>query len=213
MEKETQTKDNIFKKGWIQSLVAVIIIFGSLCGFLFWQSNRNTVLIENSDLEAPIINLSPTSPGTLNALYVKEGDRVTADEQIALVGSQIISTKTPGIVSYAPNLLGAFFAPGQTVVSIVNDQDMKVVGSIEETKGLENIKAGQRATFTVDAFPGQTYEGVVDEISATSSDTGIVFSISDKRPTKKFDIKVKFDSSAYPELKSGMSAKIIVYTQ
>ena len=90
---------------------------------------------------------------------------------------------------------------------------MKVVGQIEETKGLKNIAAGQRATFTVDAFPGKTYEGVVDEVSAVSDDTGVVFDISDQRPVKKFDVKVRFNVADYPELKSGMSAKITVYTK
>ena len=89
---------------------------------------------------------------------------------------------------------------------------MKVVGEIDETKGLKSIVVGQRATFTVDAFSGKKYEGVVDEISPTSNDTGIVFSISDKRPIKKFDIKIRFNTASYPELKNGMSAKITVYT-
>jgi len=206
-------KESILKKGWMQSLIAVIVIFGFLIIFLFWQSEKNTILIENSDLEAPIINLSPTTPGVLNALYVKEGDRVLANSQIALVGSQIIYTKNEGIISYAPIVLGAYFSPGQIVASIVNDQEMKVIGQIEETKGLSDIVEGQRATFTVDTFPGKSYEGMVSEISPTSNDTGIVFSISDKRPIKKFNVKVQFNVTAYPELKNGMSAKITVYTK
>ena len=206
-------KESVFKKGWVQSIIAVIVIFGLLSVFLFWQYERNTVLIENSDLEAPIINLSPVSPGVLNALYVKEGDRIAANSQIALVGSQIIYSKDGGIVSYAPVVLGAYFSPGQIVASIVNDKEMKVVGEVEETKGLKNIAVGQRATFTVDAFSGKNYEGIVDEISPTSNDTAVVFSISDKRPIKKFNVKVRFNVSDYPELKSGMSAKIRVYTK
>ena len=213
MEKEQNKKENIFKKPWMQSLIAMVSIFGLLAVFLFWQSNKDTIFIENSYLEAPVVNLSPSTPGILNALYVKEGDTILANSQIALVGSQILSAKDGGIVSSAQQILGTYFAPGQTVVSIVNVQDMKVIGSIDETKGLENIKAGQRATFTVDAFPGKEYEGIVDQISPISNDTNVVFSISDKRPIKKFDIKVSFNVSLYPELKSGMSAKITVHTK
>jgi len=212
MEKE-QTKENIFKKPWVHSLISFIIIFGLLAVFLFWQTDKNTVFIENSDLEAPIINLSPTLPGVLNTLYVKEGDQVEANSSVALVGSQTISTDDGGIVSYAPDVLGSYFSPGQTVVSIVNNAEMKVVGQIDETKGLSSIHAGQRATFSVDAFPGKTYEGIVDQVSAVSDDTSVVFDISDQRPIKKFDIKVRFSVADYPELKSGMSAKITVYTK
>ncbi|HEV7424090.1 MAG TPA: efflux RND transporter periplasmic adaptor subunit [Candidatus Paceibacterota bacterium] len=206
-------KQNIFKKPWVHSLISFVIIFGLLALFLFWQAGQGSVLIENSNLEAPIISLAPSTPGTLNALYVKEGDRVPANAQVALVGSQIIYAKDGGIVSSAPASLGSYFAPGQSVVSVVNDAEMKVVGQIEETKGLKNLKTGQRATFTVDAFPGKRYEGVVDQIGVVSDDNGIVFSISDKRPIKKFDIKVRFNVVSYPELKSGMSAKVTVYTK
>jgi len=206
-------KKHLFKRPWIHSLISFVVIFGVLAGFLFWQTKKNTVFIENSNLEAPIINLAPSSPGVLNALYVKEGDQVEANSQVALVGSQIISTKDGGIVSGAPVVLGSYFSPGQTVVSIVNVAEMKVVGQLEETKGLDSIKAGQRATFSVDAFPGKTYVGVVDSVSQTADNTGIVFSISDKRPTEIFDVKVRFNVADYGELKSGMSAKITVYTK
>jgi len=204
-------KTPIFKRPWVRSITAIVIIFGALAGFLYWQSTKDTVAIDNSDIEAPVINLTPSAPGTLNALYVKEGDHVTANQQVALVGSETISTKNAGIVASAPLLLGAYFMPGQTVVSVVNNQEMKAVGQIDETKGLSDVKIGQRASFTVDAFPGKRYIGTVSEISPTSNDNGIIFSISDKRPVKKFDVKVTFNVIDYPELKSGMSAKITVY--
>ena len=213
MEDNIQNKKHIFKRPWMRSLISFVVIFALLGAFLFWQLEKNTVLIENSNLEAPIINLAPSTPGVLNALYVKESDQAPANTEVALVGSQIISTQDGGIVAYAPNVLGSYFSPGQTVVSIVNVAEMKVVGQIEETKGLNKIKVGQRATFSVDAFSGRTYEGVVDEISPVSNDTGIVFNISDQRPIEKFDVKVRFNVSDYPELKSGMSAKITVYTK
>ena len=205
--------ESFLKKPWVLSAVSFIVIFGLLGIFSYWQESSNTVFIENSNLEAPIINLAPSSAGTLNALYVKEGDVIPANAQVALVGSQIISTGDGGLVATAPDVLGSYFAPGQTVVSVVNTSQMKVVGQIEETKGLDRIKVGQRATFTVDAFPGKNYEGVVDNISAVSDNTGVVFNISDQRPIENFDVEVQFNVAQYPELKSGMSAKITVYTK
>ena len=210
IEKETV---HILKRPWMQSLISFVVIFGLLGIFLFWQISKNSVFIENSNIEAPIINLSPSSAGVLNALYVKDGDQVGENTQVALVGSQIIYTKDGGVVSNAPVVLGSYFAAGQTVVSIVNTGEMKVVGQLEENKGLNKIAVGQRATFSVDAFSGRTYVGVVDSVSQTADSTGVVFSISDKRPTEIFDVKVRFNITDYPELKDGMSAKITVYTE
>lgn len=206
-------RENIFKKPWVQSLVSVVVVFGILAGFLFWQIERTSVAIDNSYLSAPVVNLTPNTSGILNGLYVKEGDVVAENSPIALVGSQVIYTKEAGVVSSAPQALGSYYSVGQTVVSIVCNQKMRVVAQIEETKGLSNVKLGQKASFTVDTFSGKTYEGVVSEIGLTSNDTGIAFSISDKRPIKKFNVYISFDVSKYPELKSGMSAKATVYTK
>lgn len=214
MDKEGNKKSNILKeKPWIASILSSTLIFGLLGVFLFWQIKAGTVFIENSQLEAPIVNLSPVTAGTLNALYVEAGDRVNANTQIALVGANTITTKEGGVIMHTPDALGGYFTPGMTVVSLVKTEAMKVVGSIEENKGLKDVAVGQRATFTVDAFPGKKYSGIVDEISATSEETGVLFSISDKRPIKKFTVTVRFNIAEYPELKSGMSAKITVHTR
>ncbi len=213
MNEEHTKKPSFIKRPVVQSIIGIVAIIVLLGGYIFWQSNRNTVFIENSFITAPIISLSPSTAGTLNALYVTEGQTILANTPVALVGTNIVVSKESGIIVNVQNSVGQFFTPGQAIVSMVHPEDMRVVGSIDENKGLDEIHVGQKATFTVDAFGSKTYVGTVDEISSTADDTGVVFSISDKRPTEKFDIKVNFDQAAYPELKNGMSAKITVYTK
>ena len=212
-EEQNTKKESMLKKPTTQSIIGIVVIFILLGGFLFWQSNNGTISIENSYIDAPIINLSASTPGILNALYVSEGDIIAANTPVASVGTDIVTSKQSGIVVGVANNIGEFFAPGQIIVSMIHPEDLRVIGTIDETKGLEEIKSGQKVTFTVDAFGGKTYVGVVENVSQTSDDTGVVFSISDTRPTKKFDVKVRFDVASYPELKNGMSAKITVYTK
>lgn len=206
-------KPGMLSKPWAQSLLIAAVIFGSLGTFVYWLSIKNIVYVENSYLQAPVTNISATTAGTLNEIYVTEGDSVAVNQAVALIDSQIIYSKESGVVSSAPKVIGDYYNPGQTIVSVVVNKKMRVVGSLEENKGLERIASGQRVSFTVDTFPGKTYEGTVDEVSAVSNDTGVIFSISDKRPIKKFDVYVNFDTEKYPELKSGMSAKLYVNTR
>ncbi len=201
------------EKPWVKSLIFAVAIFTVLISFLYWQSVRGVVSIENAVLKAPVVNLSPVAPGTLNALYVHSSDVIAPNTAVAMVGTTTVVSKEGGIVVNTPDALGGYYTPGMTVLSVIKTSDMKVVGALEENKGLENVAVGNRATFTVDAFSGKTYEGVVDEVSPTSDDTGVLFSISDKRPTKKFDVTVRFSAAQYPELKNGMSAKITVHTK
>ena len=209
----TPKKESFFKQPHVQSIMGIVVIAALLGGFIFWQSSKNTVFIENSFVEAPVISLSSDTPGTLNALYVTEGQAIGANTPVALVGTATVNSKQNGIVISAPNQIGTYFNPGQTIVSMIHPDDLRIVGAVDENKGLSDVQVGQKATFTVDAFGSKVYTGVVDEISSTSDDTGVLFSISDKRPTEKFDVKVRFDVAAYPELKNGMSAKITVYTK
>ena len=209
----TPKKESFFKQPHVQSIMGIVVIAALLGGFIFWQSSKNTVFIENSFVEAPVISLSSDTPGTLNALDVTEGQAIGANTPVALVGTATVNSKQNGIVISAPNQIGTYFNPGQTIVSMIHPDDLRIVGAVDENKGLSDVQVGQKATFTVDAFGSKVYTGVVDEISSTSDDTGVLFSISDKRPTEKFDVKVRFDVAAYPELKNGMSAKITVYTK
>ena len=212
-EEQNTKKEKLIKRPHVQSIIGIAVICIALGGFIFWHTTANTILIENSDLEAPVINLSGSTPGTLNALYVKEGDVISANSPVALVGSDIVTSKESGVVVGVQNNIGEFFTPGETIVSMIHSEDMRVVGAIDENKGLDQVVVGEKATFTVDTFGSKTYVGVVDSISSTSDDTGVLFSISDKRPTKKFDVKVRYNIADYPELKNGMSAKITVYTK
>jgi multidrug resistance efflux pump len=90
---------------------------------------------------------------------------------------------------------------------------MRVVGTIDENKGLNNIQVGQAVSFTIDALPGSTYWGYVDEISPSAKAAAFSFASSTERATQQFIVYAKFDSANYPNIKNGMSAKMVVYTK
>jgi multidrug resistance efflux pump len=198
------------KKKIIIGAVAFVVVAGTI-GLIVWFSLQSRVYTDAAAISAPITQLSPDSAGSLEELFVAEGDYVSADQPIARVGDEIIKAKSDGIVVSINNDIGTNFSPGQEVASMISPADLRVVGHIDEDKGLKYIQVGQPVTFTVDAFGGKKYYGVVDEISDTSRESDIVFNISDKRQVQEFDVKVRFDINAYPELKNGMSAKIWIY--
>jgi len=144
-------------------------------------------------------------------VYVNEGDTVTANETVARVGDQLIQAKVAGIVISVPDTVGAQVNSGTPVVTMIDPTQLRVVGQIDENKGLSSVKVGDSVTFTVDAFGGQQFSAVVDEISPTSNQSGIVFNISNSRETQQFDIKARFDTTADSQLKNGMSARMWIY--
>ena len=192
-------------------LAIVILVLGGVA--VYFMIAGKSVYIDTATISAPLIELTPTNAGPLNAVYVNEGDIVAANTPVAEVGTEIISTKVSGTIVQVTNTIGAQIAPGQAVIEMIDPSQLRVVGSIDENKGLAQIQVGDPASFTVDAFGSKSFTGVVDEIAPTSNQSDVVFNISDQREIQQFDIKVRFDESIYPELKNGMSARIWIYKQ
>lgn len=206
---EKKLMDNPWvKAGGVVALVAAIV-----GGLLYWQTESTRVSIDKSLIAAPQIALSPSQPGQLSQVFVNEGDFIKANAPVAKVGDELIKSKVAGEVISVRNDIGKIFNPGESVVVMVDPKELRVVGTIEENKGLDQIHIGQQVSFTVDAFGSREYAGVVDEVSPTAKASGVVFNISDKRATQEFDIKVRFNQDKYPELKNGMSAKITVFKE
>ena len=191
-------------------LGAMFVICVAAGGAMYWKFSSGRISIDKSSITAPRIELGPSAPGVLQEIDVHAGDIILPDTVVARVDTQIIKSKNGGLVIAVQNDIGKRFNPGESVVSMIDPQDLRVVGQLGEDKGLQDVRVGQRALFTVDTFGSRTFTGTVDEISPTSHDSGVVFNISDQREKKVFDVKVRYDVTEYPELKNGMSAKFTI---
>lgn len=211
IKKEEKTLVRMLRNVWIVTGLAVLVIVGGAGSIAYWKITSTRIAVDTAEISAPEIDLAPQNPGVLNALFVHEGDEVPADTAVAQVGNELVKTKVGGVVISIKDNIGKLFNRGETVAIMIDPQALRVEASIQEDKGLSEIHVGQRAVFTVDAFGSKEYGGVVDEISPTSKQSGVIFNISDKRAIKEFIIKIRFDQNLYPELKNGMSAKIWIY--
>jgi HlyD family secretion protein len=101
---------------------------------------------------------------------------------------------------------------GQTVASSLNTPTlfviakdltkMQVQAAVDEAD-IGNVKNGQRVTFTVDAFPDNTFEGKVNEVRLRPSVSSNVVTYSTIIDAPNDDMK----------LKPGMTANITVFTK
>lgn len=192
-------------------LLLVLLLAGALGGGVYWVNAQKTIYTDQAEISAPVIALSPEVPGPLEQVMVNPGDKVKADTVVARVDDQLVKTKAAGIIVETQTELGKIFNPGQAVATMIIPEDLRVIGHIDENNGLSQIQIGQRVIFTVDTFGSKQYVGMVDEISQTSRQSDVVFNISGSRQIKQFDVKVRFNTDQYPELKNGMSAKVWIY--
>jgi multidrug resistance efflux pump len=197
----------------ILAAAVIIVIGGGVAATSYFLVSSGQVSIDKSQIEAPQVDLAPTVSGILQNIFVEEGQTIAPNTVVAQVGNQLIKSTAGGLVISASNDVGENVAAGTPVVSTIDPTQLRVVGQVDENKGLSSIVVGDAARFTVDAFGGQSFSGVVDEVSPTSHASGVVFDISNERQTQTFDVKVYYDTAKYPQLKNGMSARIWVYTK
>lgn len=193
-------------------MLVVVVAIGLIGGYLFYELLRDRVSIEDSLIQAPIITISPEVAGKIVNLKVYEGERVKRGDSLAIVGTSSLNAYQDGLIVATDNAIGSLANSQTSVVQMINFADMRVAGTIDENKGLNKVKIGQIVSFTVDAYPGQTFWGYVDEISPTAKQTQLEFSVSSERPTQQFTVYARYNAYAYPQILNGMSAKMTVYT-
>ena len=191
-------------------ICALIVIFGI---FIFYQKTNGRIPIDTSTIQAPVITISPTTTGKVTEIDVKEGQTVQNGDTLAVVGSETLRADTDGLIISASDLTGSTVNAQTQLIQMIRPVNMRVTGTIDENKGLNTIRVGQVVSFTVDALPGKKFWGYIDEISPSAVTPAFSFSTSSERPTQQFTVYAKFNATAYPAIKNGMSAKMVVYTK
>ena len=142
--------------------------------------------------------------------YIKAKETVaTAKETVQKaqtnLGYATISSPIDGVV------LSKAVEEGQTVAAsfstpelftIAQDlTDMRVVADVDEAD-IGDVKEGERVTFTVDAFPNDTFEGEVTQVrqEATTTNNVVTYEVVISAPNA--DLK----------LKPGLTANVTIYT-
>ena len=195
----------------LRRIMAILLIAVIVGGFYYWQTRQGRVFIDDSLINASFVTVYPSTSGRLLEMDAQEGKNVKKGDTLAIVGGETIRSTVDGLVVMANNQIGGSFSPQTSVVQLIDLSQMRIAGTIDENKGLNELRVGQVASFTVDAFPGQRFWGYVDEISPTAKQTQLSFSISNERPTQQFQVYVRFPATKYPQLKNGMSAKLTIF--
>jgi membrane fusion protein (multidrug efflux system) len=122
-----------------------------------------------------------------------------------------------GIITQVTSLnVGQFVATGTTIVNLVGTGDTWIQANFKETQ-LGDLRDGEPADVTVDAYPGVTLHGTVDSIGAA---TGAEFSLIPAqnatgnwvKVVQRVPVRIKVPASDKAVLRTGMSATVMVDT-
>ena len=129
----------------------------------------------------------------------------------------VVVAPTDGEVSKVNVQVGQFLQMGQSLFSIISDNDPWVVANFKETQ-LEKIRTGQKVIVHIDAYPGHEFEA---KVSSLSPATGARFALLPPdnasgnfvKTVQRLPIKIEFtkQDQFIKELKPGMNVDVDVH--
>lgn len=110
----------------------------------------------------------------------------------------VIRAPFNGVIAKKYTEVGELLLPGKQIVTIINPGRIYVLATIDEVD-VGRLKIGQPAAITVDAFPGEKFQGSIRRISPIVS--------GGKLETRTADVWIYFNKKE-TRIKPGMSADI-----
>ena len=143
---------------------------------------------------------------------VRSAEASVAQRQAALAQARVDLSRTRIVSPVNGIVIKRAVEKGQTVAASLqapelfviaqNLQDMQVDASVDESD-IGRIRPGQKATFSVDAFPGQTFEGEIRQVRKAAQNTSNVVTY----------VAVVGFSNVSGRLLPGMTANVRVVTE
>ncbi|MFK0310115.1 HlyD family secretion protein [Pseudomonas sp. NPDC090233] len=140
-----------------------------------------------------------------------------AARDLALIDLEHTVVRAPvaGVVGNRQVRVGRFVTPGGALLDLVPVEGVWIVANFKETQ-LEHIQPGQRARITLDGYPSDTLEGVVDSFAPGS---GAAFSLLPPdnatgnfvRVVQRVPVKIRLAHNPLPgRIVPGLSARVQV---
>jgi membrane fusion protein (multidrug efflux system) len=139
--------------------------------------------------------------------------------RLAELNLSYASVRAPhrGVVSRRTVEVGQMVGPERPLLAVVPTDDVWVVANFKEDQ-LGDLRVGERARITIDAFRGRVFSGHVDSIAGAS---GARFALLPPdnatgnyiKVVQRIPVLIRFDGAAGIDLRPGLSADVTVYTR
>jgi len=106
--------------------------------------------------------------GTIQNLFVKEGDWVEQGQSLVSIGHIIFKAPFAGTITWLPYKIGENVFTQSVVYSLTDLQDRYLLVSLEQ-QGALRVRSGQRAKISFDSMRADSFEGVVESIYPNNS--------------------------------------------
>jgi multidrug resistance efflux pump len=204
-------------------IIAVLAIGGGIAYYFY-----NTYMYYSTDdaqLSGQIVNVNAPASGTLSALNVKLGDTVTQGQALGTVTAAGASKAAPAISIASPisgkviqvsAVQGQAVAPGLTLLQLTDRNSVTVIAYVDEG-AINNVSPGQQVDITIDAYPGTSYSGHVQQIVPAAASEFSLLPTQDyasgnfTKVGQRIPVIISLDGNGGKTLAPGMSAEVTIH--
>jgi len=186
-------------------LVAIVLALGGIL-FYYWYENTYYVSTDDARVSADLVSVTPQISGKLLELNVEDGDVVTQNQILARqemnnlpdssVDQSLVRAPISGIVIKKQGTIGEVWAPGQTLVTLVDPNKLYITADIEETK-LGKVNVGQSVDITIDQYDSEKFTGKVKSVGQATNSALSLFAASTSgtftKVVQRIPIKIELD--------------------
>jgi membrane fusion protein, multidrug efflux system len=132
-------------------------------------------------------------------------------------GDCTIVSPVDGIVALKSANPGEVVVMGQPLFSVINSKDIWVNARIEETY-IGKLKVGQEVEYTVDGYPGRTFEGKIYDLGNAAASVFALIPTENSsnnftKVTQRIPIKISLPKDSDVIFRPGMSVVIKIHLQ
>jgi HlyD family secretion protein len=199
----------------IAIIIIGVIIYG---GYVIIQNNLlNNNLTASGTIEAKEIHLGVVTGGTVERVFVDEGDTVQADQLLAIIkdvaGGASGSIRSPidGIVLMRAVEPGEITTAGGSILVVADLSSVTLTVYIPEDK-YGKVYLGQDLAVNVDSFPGVVFLGRITHIADQAEFTPRNAQSVQNRKNTVYAVKLTIPNPNF-DLKPGMPADVTISLQ
>jgi len=179
------------------------------------QTNYNAKIIPLADLERTRSLLDGAQANVSSAERRIDQARANVTAARDTLSKTTMVAPMDGIVTALPveegevAVIGTMNNPGTKLLTIADMSVVEAVMEVDETD-IPNVKVGQRANVTIDAYPNKTFSGLVTEVGSSPivRNGGLGGSTTE---AVNFEVKIQVENPP-PDVRPGFSASADIIT-
>jgi multidrug resistance efflux pump len=214
-------KRNPRKRKLVIAIVIIVVLAIAVGGGLYLRYTSQFVSTDNAQVDGDQIQINAPTTGTVTDWSISQGSQVKTNQvvgRIQLLGTgpqQVIKSPGNGTVAVTNVVNGAYVTGGTNLATAYDFNKIYITARVDETD-IADVHVGAPVDLDVDAFPGITMSGIVQDVQGSSAGEFSLFpqdnsSGNFQKVTQVIPVKIELVNTGGNQLAPGMNVTVHIH--